>query len=220
VKDYNDFNTNIDDIYKMNNKNNMGCIPPVQYDPTQIFPQCQYNIQPMPHSFQDVIGGNFWQWPGALPNYPGNHMNWTCGTPGSPEKLKELIKDALSDEAEDRLFYEYLISTATSNEDKKIIRGIRDDEMKHFEMFKQLYRDLTGQMPTDISEKKFTKPSSYCEGLVTAIMDEQNAVLEYRKILFLLNNKGQINKMIEIITDELRHCTLFNYLYSKNKCAK
>lgn len=132
----------------------------------------------------------------------------------------ELIKEALAGETEDRLFYEYLISTAPSNEDKNIIQGIRDNEIKHFGMFRQLYKDLTGQMPPSVTQEEFTKPSSYCEGLKMAIMGEQSAVEKYRKILFVLTDRNQINKMVEIITDELRHGILYNYLYSKNKCTK
>jgi hypothetical protein len=45
-------------------------------------------------------------------------------------------------------------------------------------------------------------------------------VEKYRKILFVLTDRNQINKMVEIITDELRHGILYNYLYSKNKCTK
>lgn len=47
-----------------------------------------------------------------------------------PEALK-LIQEAVAGEAEDRLFYQYLIENALSEEDKEIITGIRDDEISH-----------------------------------------------------------------------------------------
>ena len=144
-------------------------------------------------------------------------------TPIAPNDLQlalELIKEALAGETEDRLFYEYLISTAPSEEDKNIIKGIRDNEIKHFGMFRELYKELTGQMPPSVAQTEFAKPSSYCEGLKMAIMGEQRAVEKYRKSLFVLTNRDQINNMVEIITDELRHGILYNYLYSKNKCSK
>lgn len=62
-----------------------------------------------------------------------------------PEALN-LIAGGVAGEREDRLFYEYLISTAPTEEDKEIIRGIRDNEIRHFSLFRQIYYQLTGQL--------------------------------------------------------------------------
>ena len=58
----------------------------------------------------------------------------------------------------------------------------------------------------------------YCEGIKMAIMGEQNAVRKYRKILYAMQERVEINILTEIITDEIRHGSLYNYLYSKNGC--
>jgi len=50
-------------------------------------------------------------------------------------------------------------------------------------------------------------------------MGEQGAVEKYRKILFAMKERKHINMMTEIITDELRHLGLYNYLYAKNQCS-
>lgn len=134
-----------------------------------------------------------------------------------PEALK-LIQEAVAGETEDKLFYQYLIDTAPSKEDKEIITSIRDDELNHFALFRQVYFLLTGNMLPPPEEVPFEKPKSYCEGLKRAIKGEQNAVRKYRKILFALQDRVQINILVEIITDELRHGTLYNYLYTKNGC--
>lgn len=134
-----------------------------------------------------------------------------------PEALK-LISDAVAGEREDRLFYEYLISTAPTEEDKEIIRGIRDNEMRHFALFNLLFYQLTGQVLPPPEEMPFTPPASYCEGLAKALIGEENAVVRYRKILFAMQNRVHINILVEIITDELRHGTLYSYLYAKNNC--
>ncbi|MDP4152281.1 MAG: ferritin-like domain-containing protein [Bacillota bacterium] len=130
----------------------------------------------------------------------------------------QLIRDALSGETEDRMFYEYLISIAPSEEEKRIIESIRDDEMRHYSMFRQLYYELTGQMPTIAQEPTFEKPASYCDGIKRALFGEQNAVRKYRRILFALQDRRQINMLTEIITDEIRHGILYSYIYSKNGC--
>lgn len=151
--------------------------------------------------------------PGCIPvqdeySYPQN----------LPEAL-QLIRDAVSGEREDELFYDYLISVAPSEDDKEIIRGIRDNERKHFRLFRQMYCELTGQMPPEPAmEPEFEKPASYCDGLRKALFGELGAVQRYRRILFALQDRRLINMITEIITDELRHASLYNYLITKNRC--
>ncbi len=138
-----------------------------------------------------------------------------------PQNLQtalEMIEEAVQGEGEDRVFYQHLISMAPSEQDKEIIRGIRDDEVKHAELFRQIYSQLTGRLlpyPEDVSVKP---PASYCDGLKKAITGEQSAVERYRRILYAMENRIHVNMMTEIITDELRHGILYNYLYAKNNC--
>ena len=75
-----------------------------------------------------------------------------------------LMAEAVQGEKEDRLFYDYLISVAPTQEDKDIIASIRDDEIRHNLMFKQMYKMYTGQEVPDAPGEEFTKPSSYEEG--------------------------------------------------------
>lgn len=130
-----------------------------------------------------------------------------------------LIEEALAGEKEDEMFYKYLMSMAPGK-DKEIIDGIRQDEMKHFRLFKQLYRQLTGHRPPTAPEKQFKQPSSYCQGIRNAIMGELKAVTNYRQILFALKDPVHYNILTEIITDELRHATLYNFLYTDNGCSR
>lgn len=130
-----------------------------------------------------------------------------------------IIQNAIKGESEDAAFYEVLISMAPSREDKKIITEIRSNEMKHNKMFKQLYYDLTGKTINTNSTVENVQIANYCDGLQKALMGEQMAVERYRKILFAMQDRKYINMMTEIITDELRHLGLYNYLYSKNKCT-
>ena len=135
-----------------------------------------------------------------------------------PDALKS-IEDAVKGETEDRLFYQYLISMAPTAQEKDIIAGIRDDEMKHYQMFRELYQEHTGNTIPSVQEMTFEKPASYCEGIRKALMGEQHAVAKYRRILYAMKDRRHINMLTEIITDELRHFGLYNYLYTKNKCT-
>lgn len=155
---------------------------------------------------------------GTGPNQP---MMWNdpyMPDDGLSAALKE-IQDALKGENEDRMFYTYLIDQAPSDEDKRIIEGIRDDEMKHYKVFGQLYYELTGRAASPEQDTDFEKPASYCDGLRRALLGEQNAVRKYRKILFAMQHRTHINILTEIITDELRHLGLYNFLFAKNGCG-
>jgi len=99
-----------------------------------------------------------------------------------------------------------------------VIGGIRDDEMKHYVLFRQIYQELTGNALPPAAEMPFEKPASYCDGLHKALMGEQSAVTRYRRILYAMKDRRHINMLTEIITDELRHFGLYNYLYAKNRC--
>lgn len=139
-----------------------------------------------------------------------------------PENLNNalsLIQQAVAGENEDRLFYTYLIEHAPTEEDKQIISGIRDNEINHFNLFHQLYYEITGEMIPEQMPEQFTPPSNYCNGLKQALLGEQNAVAKYRQILYAMQNRIHINMMTEIITDEIRHGSLYNYLYSRNNCS-
>ncbi|MGE5474661.1 MAG: ferritin-like domain-containing protein [Ignavibacteriales bacterium] len=129
----------------------------------------------------------------------------------------KLIRDAILGEREDELFYDYLISEAPSEEDKKIIESIRNDERKHNKMFKELYTELTGNMPPQAEEPEFVKPESYLAGIQKALFGELGAVERYRRILFALTKRKDINMLTEIITDEIKHSSKYNFLYAKNK---
>lgn len=141
------------------------------------------------------------------------------GMRGDLSEALMIIQDAIKGESEDVAFYEVLMSMAPSMEDKKIITEIRSNEMKHNKMFKQLYYDLTGKMVKTDTTVENVQIANYCDGLQKALMGEQRAVEKYRKILFAMQDRKYINMMTEIITDELRHLGLYNYLYSKNNCT-
>ncbi|WP_211746066.1 ferritin-like domain-containing protein [Paenibacillus sp. Marseille-Q4541] len=123
-----------------------------------------------------------------------------------------LIKNAVTGEREDELFYDYLISEAPSQEEKDIIESIRNDEQKHNRMFRSIYQDLTGQTIVSPDEVEFNRPSSYIEGVKKAFFGELSAVERYRNIRAGLPNRYYRDMVYEIITDEQKHADKYNYL--------
>ncbi|MCL6610232.1 MAG: ferritin-like domain-containing protein [Peptococcaceae bacterium] len=135
-----------------------------------------------------------------------------------PEALN-LIVESVGDEREDELFYDYLIGVAPPDQ-KEIISSIRDDERKHSQLFRQLYWEVTGRDIPGAPEAAFERPKSYCDGITRAIFGELAAVERYRKILFGFEFLPYRNIITEIYTDELKHASKWNYLFSLNCCCK
>lgn len=130
----------------------------------------------------------------------------------------DLIREVVAGEAVDRMFYEYLMNKAESDEDRTVIAGIRDDKIRQLGLFKQIYYELTSKMLQSNPEAGFFEPKSYCDGIRRALMGEQAVLVKYRKILFAMQDRRHINMLTDIITDALRHAILFNYLYRGCDC--
>ncbi len=138
--------------------------------------------------------------------------------PENLENALSLIREAVSGESEDRAFYTYLAENAPDEEAREIITGIRDNEINHYNLFRKIYSDITGEMPTAADNEEFVQPDNFCDGLKRALIGEQNAVQKYRQILYAMQPRVHINMLVEIITDEIRHGILYSYLYSKFGC--
>lgn len=126
----------------------------------------------------------------------------------------QLVREAVQGEREDEIFYQYLISVAPTQEEKEIIASIRDDERKHNQMFRKIYRAFTGQELQSMDGEQFEKPANYVDGLRTALFGELRAVEKYRNIRQCLPYGIYRDMLFEIITDELKHASKYNYLFA------
>ena len=129
----------------------------------------------------------------------------------------ELIRESVMSEKEDELFYDYLLKIATSEEDKNIIESIRNDERNHNKMFRQIYFELTGIILPKFEDEEYKISNlSYSQALEKALMGELSAIERYRIILGEMLDRKHYNMMMEIMTDELKHASKYNFLISKN----
>nr|WP_308167560.1 ferritin-like domain-containing protein [Clostridium estertheticum] len=126
------------------------------------------------------------------------------------------VKEAVQGEREDELFYDYLISVAPTREEKAIIISIRDDERKHNSLFRKIYKDFTGMEVSTAGENTFEKPSSYIDGIKKALFGELRAVEKYRAIRRALPMGPYRDVLFDIITDEIKHSSKYNYLFTLN----
>lgn len=126
------------------------------------------------------------------------------------------VKEAVQGEREDELFYDHLISVAPTREEKDIIVSIRDDERKHNRLFREMYRDFTGMEVPAGGEETFEKPRTYIEGIKKALFGELRAVEKYRAIRRALPMGPYRDVLFDIITDEIKHSSKYNYLFTLN----
>ena len=89
-------------------------------------------------------------------------------------RLVREIAQAINGEYSAIACYEELIKMAPTEEEKKRIGEIREDEVRHFRLFSNLYTKLTNRKPVPrITEKC---PGEYKAGLIAAFYDEQETV--------------------------------------------
>ncbi|MCC3869333.1 ferritin-like domain-containing protein [Terrisporobacter mayombei] len=146
---------------------------------------------------------------------------WIHPNPNQLENSIKLIGKSIESEKKDSMFYQWLIDNIPANqlppkETKKIkgiIESIRDDELRHNQMYKNMYFQITG-MKIQPEEETFIPPASFKDGVADAMMGELNAVKIYREIMEGLPSLYYRDQVFHILSDELRHGNLYNYIYT------
>lgn len=131
-----------------------------------------------------------------------------------------LVKNAIHCEREDELFYDYLISMSPTREEENIITTIRNDERKHNNYFKEIYKYYTKENITESADIAFEKPTSYIEGVIKSKFGELSAVERYRDIRAGLPTEYYKDMVFEILTDELKHADKYDYILYLNHTDK
>lgn len=129
-----------------------------------------------------------------------------------------LIKVSVLNEKEDEIFYNNLINMAPTFKDKSIIQGIRDDEIKHNKILRELYYQFTGEiLNEDTLSNNINNSINYKDSLEKALFGELNAVKKYRKIMRTMPSGDSYTLLMSIMTDELRHANEYNFLINNIK---
>lgn len=138
----------------------------------------------------------------------------------SAQEALELIRTSVQGERNDELFYSQLIALAPSPEQAQVIASIRADERQHNQMFRQMYKEMTGQEVTGASDEAQVPVTSYVAGLQQAFQGELTAVEKYRKIWFGLPYGIYKDTLYGIILDEQKHAAKYNNLLLHNLAAQ
>ena len=149
-------------------------------------------------------------------------MRQTYPSTAQFKEAVNLINSSIENEQADAMFYTWLIQNIPTSleENKKVdiaqtIQGIANDEKLHNEILRSMYRQLTSEEPqVQASEETFQMPNSFEDGIVKALNGEVEAVRKYRKIMAGMPDNSYRDQVFSILTDELRHGILYNYIYT------
>ncbi|CAH2466190.1 MULTISPECIES: ferritin-like domain-containing protein [Bacillus] len=131
------------------------------------------------------------------------------------DKLIRSIEKAINGEYSAIHCYAKLANLAPDINERNQILEIRQDEIKHFHQFVQIYTLLTGKNPQpQITEEC---PTLYLNGLEFAIQDEQRTVDFYLEIADETTNQQVKETFRRAAADEQNHAVWFLYYFSKQK---
>ena len=111
--------------------------------------------------------------------------------------------------------YEQLSRMAPNEEEKNRILEIRNDEIRHFQVFSQIYISLSGRQPTPKIVEQC--PLEYTEGINFAFRDEQQTVDFYLEIADKTNDPYIKEQFKRASADEQNHAVWFLYFLTQHK---
>ncbi len=131
------------------------------------------------------------------------------------EKLVSNIEKAINGEYSAINCYAKLANLASKENEQNQILEIRQDEIRHFQQFIQIYVSLTGKQP----QPKIIEecPNVYLNGLEFALQDEQRTVDFYLEIADDATNQYIKEVFRRAAADEQNHAVWFLYYFLKNK---
>jgi rubrerythrin len=125
------------------------------------------------------------------------------------QNLIEALKASLKDEEEAIGSYYMLAEKAPNKEYRRVILGIRKDEMGHALKTRKFLTYLTCEMYSGDVNYKEGKDEDFYSGIKSAITDEEGAPVAYKKIMDMSKYYPEIFYGIaETRKDELTHALL------------
>jgi rubrerythrin len=131
-------------------------------------------------------------------------------------KLLDLLKEAMLDERKDHRKYKKMMEMTDNREIMEQIHYAYEDEAKHYDLFQEIYEELTGN-DIKIQQPEQEHQNRLIDAVKSSINGELEAVELYREIRMMLREKKHRDVLYEIITDEQEHATRFVYLYAMLK---
>lgn len=131
------------------------------------------------------------------------------------QSFVKMLAQSIEDEWNANDFYKRLGEDTSNRFFKDYIQHAEDDELKHYQLFQQLYFQLTGQYHQFEPEK--VNYSSFEDGLKKAQKAEFEAAETYRSMLFMIPAPMAYQPLFIAMTDEMEHATRFGTILGRLK---
>lgn len=134
-------------------------------------------------------------------------MNYQSGQQGTDSRLIANIIKAINGEYTAIYCYEQLANQTQNSDVKKQILEIRNDEIRHYHGFAEIYTSLTGYQPSP----KLTNqcPPDFRSGVIAAFKDEQDTVDFYHEVARETSNLFIKEQFQQASFDEQNHAVWF-----------
>ncbi|MBU5308078.1 hypothetical protein NSA24_02380 [Clostridioides mangenotii] len=140
-----------------------------------------------------------------------------------------LIQDTINSMEQDFLLYNWLSDKMPISEFQtlpspnaeelydilEIIETLKNDNINNRNLLKEIYYQLTGTYANIKQGFYFVPPRDLFTGIYGSIVKSTKYVKQLGLIMFGLPNYYYRDALFSIISDELNHGTLLNYVYSK-----
>lgn len=130
------------------------------------------------------------------------------------QTLNSKILKAINDENEAVHCYAEIAKMAPSNKVREVIEEIRQDEIRHFNTFSNIYVQLTGTQP-QITKQPMCA-NQYVKAIDDAFHDEQITVDFYHSIANETANATVRSAFRRAAEDEQNHAVWFLYFLTKH----
>lgn len=133
--------------------------------------------------------------------------NYNQGRRAAEARLVQDLITSMNGEYSAITCYEKLATLSPTEEIRKQILEIRQDEIRHFQQFAHVYTCLTGCLPApQLTEACATE---YKAGVLAAFKDEQNTVDYYLKVSDHVQDKYVKELFRRTAADEQNHAVWF-----------
>jgi len=129
-------------------------------------------------------------------------------------KLSDIITICMENKQKSLSFYEELFCII-DQKDKSIINSITLDETKHYKLLHCIYTLLNDSDPEKTDTEKAVVSENISENIETAILEKAENTKLYRELMSSAFAAEIREMLFEIMTDEMNHAILLNYLYTK-----
>ncbi|MDF1544790.1 MAG: ferritin family protein [bacterium] len=132
------------------------------------------------------------------------------------EKIAEVLKCAMRGEEDGYKFYNLLAERATNQEAKKKLEGLRDDEIRHKQVLKEIYAEHVGGEIGELPEKGLSVLTEiFAKGKISQIKTEMEfinlaieaelAASKYYQEQYDLIDDPTFKKIFDQLADEEHH---------------